>query len=46
MIRTGQAKGLVEDVIVPTEKIVELIKGATLGPFDDFRSKKGNVRGY
>lgn len=27
MIRTGQAKGLVEDVIVPTEKIVELIKG-------------------
>ena len=27
MIRTGQAKGLVEDVIVPTEKVVELIKG-------------------
>lgn len=27
MIRTGQAKGLVEDVVVPTEKVVELIKG-------------------
>ncbi len=27
MIRTGQAKGLIEDVIVPTEKVVELVKG-------------------
>lgn len=27
MVRTGQAKDLVEDVIVPTEKVVELVKG-------------------
>jgi transcriptional antiterminator NusG len=28
MIRTGQAKGLIEDVVVPTEKVIELVKGA------------------
>jgi len=28
MIRTGQAKDLVEEVVVPTEKIIELVKGA------------------
>ena len=27
MVRTGQVKDLVEDVIVPTEKVVELVKG-------------------
>jgi transcriptional antiterminator NusG len=27
MIRTGQAAGLIEDIIVPTEKVVELVKG-------------------
>ncbi|MDY0275308.1 MAG: transcription termination/antitermination protein NusG [Desulfomicrobium sp.] len=27
MMRTGQTMGLVEDVIVPTEKVVELVKG-------------------
>ncbi|WP_457571361.1 transcription termination/antitermination protein NusG [Desulfovulcanus sp.] len=27
MIRTGQDQGLIEDVIVPTEKVVELVKG-------------------
>ncbi len=27
--------------VMETAEIVELIKGATLGPFDDFRSKKG-----
>ncbi|NCC25164.1 MAG: transcription termination/antitermination protein NusG [Deltaproteobacteria bacterium] len=27
MIRTGQAKDLIEDIIVPTEKVVELVKG-------------------
>jgi len=28
MIRTGQAKGMIEDVVVPTEKVIELVKGA------------------
>lgn len=28
MIRTGQAKDLVEEVVVPTEKVIELVKGA------------------
>ncbi len=28
MIRTGQAKSLVEEVVVPTEKVIELVKGA------------------
>lgn len=27
MIRTGQAKGFVEEVVVPTEKVIELVKG-------------------
>lgn len=27
LIRTDQAQGLIEDVIVPTEKVVELVKG-------------------
>lgn len=27
MIRTGKAEGLIEEVIVPTEKIVEMVKG-------------------
>lgn len=27
MMRTGQTKDLIEDVIVPTEKVVELVKG-------------------
>ena len=27
MIRTGQDQGLIEDVIVPTERVVELVKG-------------------
>jgi transcriptional antiterminator NusG len=27
MIRTGAAKGLVEEVVVPTERVVELVKG-------------------
>lgn len=28
MIRTGQTKDLVEEVVVPTEKVIELVKGA------------------
>ncbi len=28
MIRTGQDQGLVETVVVPTEKVIELVKGA------------------
>ncbi len=28
MIRTGQSKGLVEDCVVPTERVIELVKGA------------------
>lgn len=28
MIRTGQAKDLIEEVVVPTEKVIELVKGA------------------
>jgi transcription termination/antitermination protein NusG len=28
MVRTGQAKDLVEEVVVPTEKVIELVKGA------------------
>ncbi len=27
MIKKGKAKGLIEDVIVPTEKVVEMVKG-------------------
>ncbi len=27
MIRTGQDKGLIEEVVMPTEKIVEMVKG-------------------
>ncbi len=27
MMRTGQDKGLIEEVVVPTEKVVELVKG-------------------
>lgn len=27
MMRTGQEDGLIEEVVVPTEKIVELVKG-------------------
>ena len=27
LIRTNQAQGLIEDAIVPTEKVVELVKG-------------------
>ncbi|MDY7000224.1 MAG: transcription termination/antitermination protein NusG [Thermodesulfobacteriota bacterium] len=27
MIRTGQAKGLIEQVVMPTEKVIELVKG-------------------
>jgi len=27
MIRSGQAKGLIKEVVVPTEKIIELVKG-------------------
>ena len=27
MMRTGQAKGFIENVVVPTEKVVELVKG-------------------
>ena len=27
MIRTGQAQGLIEEVVVPTEKVIELVKG-------------------
>lgn len=27
MMRTGQDEGLIEDVVVPTEKVVELVKG-------------------
>lgn len=27
MIRTGQAGGLIEEVVVPTEKVIELVKG-------------------
>ena len=27
MIRTGQGEGLIEEVIVPTEKVVEMVKG-------------------
>jgi len=28
MIRTGQARGMIGDVVVPTEKVIELVKGA------------------
>lgn len=28
MVRTGQAKDMVEEVVVPTEKVIELVKGA------------------
>jgi transcriptional antiterminator NusG len=27
MIRTGQAGGMIEEVVVPTEKVIELVKG-------------------
>jgi transcriptional antiterminator NusG len=27
MMRTGQDNGLIEEVVVPTEKVVELVKG-------------------
>lgn len=27
MMRAGQDKGLIEEVVVPTEKVVELVKG-------------------
>ena len=27
MMRTGQDQGLIEDIVVPTEKVVELVKG-------------------
>ena len=28
MMRTGQDEGTIENVIIPTEKVVELVKGA------------------
>jgi transcriptional antiterminator NusG len=28
MMRTGQDQGLIEEVVVPTEKVIELVKGA------------------
>ncbi len=28
MIRTGQAQGAIEEVVVPTERVIELVKGA------------------
>lgn len=28
MIRTGQAGGLIDEVVVPTERVIELVKGA------------------
>lgn len=28
MVRTGQDQGLIEEVVVPTERVVELVKGA------------------
>ena len=27
MMRTGQDQGLIEEVVVPTEKVIELVKG-------------------
>lgn len=27
MIRTGQARGLIEEVVMPTERVIELVKG-------------------